>query len=132
MNMTNNPIRFVDTRDHDRPFSHASIVGPWIFTKGTAGFNPETGQISLDIREQTAQCMKNLAEILRECGATFADVVKVNLYLVDVRDYDAVNAVYLKAMNGLKPARCCVGVAALPSLNENMKIEMIAYKEGKA
>jgi 2-iminobutanoate/2-iminopropanoate deaminase len=127
--MPSNKIKFVDSRDNDRPFSHASIVGPWIFTKGTAGFNSETGKFSLDIREQTAQCMKNLSEILRECGATFADVVKVNLYLVDVRDYDAVNEVYLEAMGGLKPARCCVGVAALPSLNENMKIEMIAYKE---
>ncbi|KXU96489.1 hypothetical protein CR51_23165 [Caballeronia megalochromosomata] len=127
--MNGNEIKFVDARDHDRPFSHASIVGPWIFTKGTAGFNPETGEFPLDIREQTAQCMKNLSEILRECDATFSDVVKVNLYLVDVRDYDAVNEVYLEAMSGLKPARCCVGVAALPSLNENMKIEMVAYKE---
>jgi 2-iminobutanoate/2-iminopropanoate deaminase len=73
--------------------------------------------------------MKNLANILKECDATLADVVKVNVYLVNVDDYDAVNEVYLKAMNGHKPARCCVGVAALPSKNENMKIEMIAYKK---
>lgn len=126
--MTNTEIRFIEASDQSRPYSNASIVGPWIFTKGTAGF-PPSGPISLDIREQTAQCMANLAETLKECGARFADVVKVNVYLVDVRDYDAVNEVYLKAMGGLKPARCCVGVAALPSLNENMKMEMIAYKE---
>jgi 2-iminobutanoate/2-iminopropanoate deaminase len=130
--MTDNHVRFVDSHAHNRPFSHASIVGPWIFTKGTAGYNAATGEFPLDIREQTAQCMKNLAEILRECGATFADVVKVNVYLVDVSDYDAVNEVYLNAMNGHKPARCCVGVPALPSRNENMKIEMIAYKEGRS
>jgi 2-iminobutanoate/2-iminopropanoate deaminase len=126
--MATETIRFVDNRDHDRPFSQASIVGPWIFTQGTAGFYL-SGEISLDIREQTAQCMKNLAGILRDCGATFADVVKVNVYLVNIADYDAVNEVYLKAMGGRKPARCCVGVPALPSRNENMKIEMIAYKE---
>ncbi|MTV11829.1 MULTISPECIES: RidA family protein [Bradyrhizobium] len=130
--MTSETVRLVDSHAHDRPFSHASIVGPWIFTKGTAGYNPVTGEFPPDIREQTAQCMKNLAEILRECGATFADVVKVNVYLVDVGDYDAVNEIYLKAMEGHKPARCCVGVPALPSPNENMKIEMIAYKEGRS
>ena len=130
--MAGYPIQFVDSHENTRPFSHASIVGPWIFTKGTAGYNPETGGFSDDIREQTEQCMKNLAAILRECDATFADVVKVNVYLVDVADYDAVNEVYQKAMNGLKPARCCVGVPALPSKNENMKIEMIAYKADKA
>ncbi|MET4071925.1 2-iminobutanoate/2-iminopropanoate deaminase [Bradyrhizobium sp. S3.2.6] len=125
-------VRLVDSHAHNRPFSHASIVGPWIFTKGTAGYNPETGQFPLDIREQTAQCMKNLANILKECDATFADVVKVNVYLVNVGDYDAVNEVYLNAMGGHKPARCCVGVPALPSKNENMKIEMIAYREGRS
>lgn len=127
--MTTETIRFVDNPNENRPFSNATIVGPWIFTKGTAGFNHATGEFPLDIREQTAQCMKNLSDILEECGATFANVVKVNVYLVDVRDYDAVNEVYSKAMGGLKPARCCVGVPALPSLNENMKIEMVAYKE---
>lgn len=127
--MPDSPVIYVDAHAHKRPYSNASMIGPWIYTKGTAGFHPETGQISLDIREQTDQCMKNLADILAACGATFADVVKVNVYLTDVRDYDAVNEVYSKAMGGLKPARCCVGVPALPSLNENMKIEMIAYKE---
>lgn len=127
--MPDSTITYVDAHAHKRPFSNASVVGPWIYTKGTAGFHPGTGKISLDIREQTAQCMKNLAEILAACGATFADVVKVNVYLTDVRDYDAVNEVYSAAMGELKPARCCVGVAALPTVNENMKIEMIAYKE---
>lgn len=127
--MGNGKVRYIEAEDTTRPYSHASIVGPWIFTKGTAGYNAETGSFPLDIREQTAQCMKNLADILEQCGASFADVVKVNVYLVDVRDYDAVNEVYLAAMGGHKPARCCVGVAALPTVNENMKIEMVAYKE---
>jgi 2-iminobutanoate/2-iminopropanoate deaminase len=125
--MLNKDVRFIGTHDHTRPYSHASIVGPWIFTKGTAGYHPVRG-FSSDIREQTEQCMKNLSEILQQCDATFADVVKVNVYLVDVADYDAVNQIYLKAMGGHKPARCCIGVAALPSENENMKMEMIAYK----
>ena len=125
-------VRLVDSHAHNRPFSHASIVGPWIFTKGTAGYDPETGQFPDDIRDQTARCMMNLANILKECEATFADVVKVNVYLVNVDDYDAVNEVYLKEMGGHKPARCCVGVAALPSKNENMKIEMIAYRRDLA
>lgn len=128
--MAADKVIYVDAHAHKRPYSNASIIGPWIYTKGTAGFHPETGKISLDIREQTAQCMKNLAEILEACGATFADVVKVNVYLTDVRDYADVNEVYSEAMGGLKPARCCIGVPALPTVNENMKIEMIAYKEG--
>ena len=127
-----NEVRFVDSHANNRPFSHASIVGPWIFTKGTAGYNAETGQFPDDIRDQTAQCMKNLANILKECDATFADVVKVNLYLVNIEDYDAVNEVYVAAMGGHRPARCCVGVPALPTKNENMKIEMVAYRKDLA
>jgi 2-iminobutanoate/2-iminopropanoate deaminase len=124
-------VKHVNAFDHTSPYSHATVVGPWVFTKGTAGFDSVSGMFPLGIKEQTAQCMKNLAQILESCGASFADVVKANVYLVDTRDYEDVNKVYLEAMGPHRPARCCVGVAALPTRNENMKIEMIAYVKPK-
>lgn len=75
--------------------------------------------------------MKNLASILAACSASLKDVVKANVYLVNIDDYDRVNAVYTKHMGAHRPARCCIGVATLPS-DEKMKIEMVAYVPSRA
>ncbi len=118
--------------EHNNPMSHATIIGPWVYTLGTGGIDYKARKIvSADIVEQTEQSMRNLTAILEACGATLKDVVKANVYLVDIADYDRVNAVYMRHMGGHRPARCCIGVASLPS-DEKMKIEMVAYVPSRA
>lgn len=126
--MDNADVKLVNAYPHSGPFSQATVIGPWIYTIGAGGMDPKTRKVvSADVAEQTAQSMKNLSTILAACGATLQHVVKANVYIVDINDYDRVNEVYLAAMGTHRPARCCVGVASLPS-DEKMKIEMIAYK----
>jgi len=125
-------VELKNLTDHTSPLSHATVIGPWIYTLGTGGIDYKTRKIvSHDVVEQAEQSMKNLASILAACGATLKDVVKANVYLVNIEDYDRVNAVYMKHMGGHRPARCCIGVASLPS-QERMKIEMVAYVPGRA
>lgn len=110
------------------PFSHATVVGPFVYTSGMGGLDPETGEVvSDDVIEQTEQAIRNVEAILAAAGCTFADVVKVTLYLTDMADYARVNAVYEAAFAPHKPARTCVAVSALP-VRERMKFDTVAYK----
>lgn len=110
------------------PFSHASVVGQWVFTSGMGGLDPRTGDVvSDDVIEQTEQSIRNVAAILEASGCTLQDVVKATVYLTDMADYPRVNAVYEKAFAPNKPARTCVAVSALP-VRERMKIETVALK----
>lgn len=110
------------------PFSHATIVGPWIFTSGMGGLDPSAGTVvSDDVVEQTRQALANVEAILESAGCTFADVVKVVLYLTDMADYERVNQVYEEAFGSRRPSRTCVAVSALP-LRERMKLETVAYR----
>lgn len=111
------------------PFSHATVVGPWVYTSGMGGLDPKTGQVvSDDVIEQTVQSIKNVEAILAGAGCTLQDVVKAVVYLCDMADYPRVNAVYEKAFAPNKPARTCVAVSALP-VRERMKIETVAYRK---
>lgn len=110
------------------PFSHASIVGDWVYTSGMGGLDPKTGQVvSDDVIEQTQQSIKNTEAILAAAGCTLKDVVKCVVYLTDMADYPRVNAEYEKAFAPHKPARTCVAVSALP-VRERMKIDTVALK----
>ena len=110
------------------PFSHATVIGPWVHTSGMGGLLPETGQvISDDVVEQTEQAIRNVEAILEAANCTLMDVVKVNLYLTNMADYPRVNAVYEEAFAPHKPARTCVAVSALP-VRERMKFDTVAYR----
>ena len=125
--MTTKAVKTLDAFAHNGPYSHASIVGPWIYTIGVGGIDPTTDKVvSSDVVDQAGQSMRNLTKILSTCGASLEDVVHATVYLTDIDDYDRVNEVYLEAMGSHRPARCCVAVAKLPA-DEKMKIDMIAY-----
>lgn len=113
------------------PFSHATSVGPWVFTSGMGGLDPGTGVVvSDDVVEQTEQALANVRAILAGAGCTLADVVKVVLYLTDMADYERVNRVYAQAFGDRRPSRTCVSVSALP-LRERMKLETVAYRRDR-
>lgn len=110
------------------PFSHASVVGPFVFTAGMGGLDPATGEVvSDDVREQTRQAMRNTLAILEDAGGSVTDIVKVTLYLTDMADYPLVNGIYEEFMGKHRPARTCVAVSALP-VRERMKLDVIAIR----
>lgn len=97
------------------PYSQAIVAGGFLFTAGQIALDPKTGKIvEGGIVEQTARVLANLREVLAKAGATWADVVKSTVYLVDLADFPVVNDIYGKHLGTSRPARSTVQVEALP------------------
>ncbi len=109
------------------PYSHAVLAGDLVYLSGQTPIDPATGKlVEGDIAVQTEQCFKNLAAVLKAAGLTLDDVVKVNIFLADIADFAAMNAVYKQKFSAPYPARSTVGAALLPGVR--IEIEMIAKK----
>lgn len=109
-------------------FSHAVVAGDFIYVSGTLGTRP--GGLELverGTREQTLQTLRNIETILQECGASLADLVKVNVFLSDMRTFPEMNAAYLEIIGSDPPARITVGRVEL-ALGAAVEIDAVAYK----
>jgi len=110
------------------PYSHAVEANGFVFVSGQAGMDPAAKKlVQGGIREQTLQTFANLFAILKAAGATPDDVVKVNVFLTDMKDFGAMNEVYARQFTAPYPARSTVAVKELP-LGALVEIEMIAQK----
>jgi 2-iminobutanoate/2-iminopropanoate deaminase len=108
------------------PFSPAVREGDRVYTSGQIAQDPATGQLIVGgVAAQTEQILHNLEVILSAADKSLGDVVKVNVYLTDMRDFAEMNAVYAKHFAPPYPARTTVAVAALP-LGAQVEIETIA------
>ena len=76
------------------PYSQGISLENLIFVSGQIPVNPETGEISKDIKEQSKQSMKNIQSILKETGVSLDDVVKVTIFITDLSNFTDVNEVY--------------------------------------
>lgn len=110
-----------------RPFSHGFKSGTILFTSGQVGTNPQTGQVAPDIETQTQQTLENVEAVLHAAGYSRKDVVKVTVFLTDIRDYHAMNQVYGSFFNQPYPARSCVEAKLADSVLR-VEIEAIACK----
>lgn len=109
------------------PYSQAIALGNMLFCSGQIGLRPETGAlISDDVGEQTRQVLDNLTAVLTEAGCSRKDVVKVTVFLTDMKDFAAVNEVYASYFTSPFPARTAFAVSGLP-LGARVEIEAIAY-----
>lgn len=111
------------------PYNQAIVAtGQTIFVAGQIALHPSTGEIvgTGDITKQTEQVMAHLEAILAAAGATFQNVVKTTVFLVDMNDFAAMNAVYARYFDAATaPARACVQVSRLPK-DVLVEIECIA------
>lgn len=97
------------------PFSQALRVGDALYVSGQTGRDPKTGKITEGgIEAQTHLTLKNIGAILNAAGFTFADVVQSHVFLTDMDQYKAMNAVYASYFPHTKPARATVQVVRLP------------------
>jgi 2-iminobutanoate/2-iminopropanoate deaminase len=105
-----------NTRDEapPGPFSPAVTGSPTLFISGQVGQDPETDKLADDAAAQARQALTNLQAVLSAAGKTEADVIRVGVYLSDMADYAAVNAVYAEFFSSPYPARTAIAVAALP------------------
>jgi 2-iminobutanoate/2-iminopropanoate deaminase len=110
------------------PYSQAIEANGTLYISGQLPINPETsGFVEGGIKEQTAQCLKNIAAILAAAGYSVDDVVKSTVLLDNINDFAAMNEVYAKFYTEKQPARVAFEVAKLP-LGALVEIETIAVK----
>ena len=109
-------------------FCHAVIAGDFIYVSGTLGTKPGSRElVEGGTGPQTTQTLRHIERILQECGASLADLVKVNVFLADMQTFAAMNEAYLAVMGDDPPARITVGRAEL-ALGAAVEIDAVAYK----
>ena len=108
------------------PYSQAVSADGLVFVSGQLPINPETGEFpSDDVSEQTYQSLNNIREILKEVGYGMANVLKTTVFLQDMNDFAAMNAVYETFFTDPYPARAAFQVAKLPK-GAKVEIEAVA------
>lgn len=98
------------------PYSPAVVAGGFVFVSGQVPINPQTGDlVTEDITAETHQSMQNVSALLEAAGSSWEKAVKVTIFLTDLNNYGAVNAVYAQYFDqATAPARECVQVSRLP------------------
>jgi 2-iminobutanoate/2-iminopropanoate deaminase len=97
------------------PYSQAVVANGFLFTAGQIALDPANAQVVKgDVVAQTEQVFMNLGAVLAGAGATWADVVKTTVFLLDMRDFPRMNEVYARVMGDARPARSTVQVSGLP------------------
>lgn len=110
------------------PYAQAVQANGFLFTSGQLGIDPATGLLAEGVENQAHAAMRNLGAILEAAGCGFGKVVKTTIFLADLNDFSAVNAIYESYFDASFPARSCFQVAQLPK-NGLIEIECIAAME---
>ncbi len=109
------------------PYSQAVKAGSLLFVSGQIPFDPvEKKLVSGPVEEQAEQVLKNLAAVVSAGGSDMSRVIKTTVYLTNMNDFPAVNAIYEKHFGDHRPARACVAVKTLP---KNVDVEIDAVCE---
>jgi len=108
------------------PYSHGIKSGNFLFLSGKMGTDGAGKLVGPGVSEQTRATFANLKEVLEAAGLGFEHVVKCNVYLTDMGDFAAMNAIYGEHFKDPKPARTTISVAALPLAGGKVEIEMVA------
>jgi 2-iminobutanoate/2-iminopropanoate deaminase len=97
------------------PYSQGVVLDGWIWTSGQVALDPSTGKIvGPDAATQAERALQSIGAILQAGGSGFEHVVRATVYLTNMDDFAAVNAVYARYFQGAFPARACVEVSRLP------------------
>ncbi len=110
------------------PYSQAIASGDLVFCSGQLGLDPVSGElVDGGVEAQAERALRNVEAVLDAAGLSFHDVVKTTIFLADIADFAAVNAVYARHMPDPPPARSTFGVGALPK-GGRIEIEAIARR----
>lgn len=111
------------------PYNQAAGGGGLLFLSGQVALDPATGEMvgAGDVVAETRQVLKNLVAVLAADGLGPADVLRCTVYLVDMADFQAVNALYAEVFGDAPPARACIAVVGLPK-GARVEIDAIALR----
>lgn len=97
------------------PYNHIAKVGQFISIGGTAGVNPATGKLAgPDAYSQTKQILESFKVMLESVGSDLSQIIHVNVFLKDMKDFESMNRAYIEKMGEHRPARTVIGVNELP------------------
>jgi 2-iminobutanoate/2-iminopropanoate deaminase len=111
------------------PYSQALVVGDLVFCAGQIPLDPATGRlVEGPIDVQTARVLENVTAVVEQAGSSLARVVKTTVFLADLDDFGAMNAVYARFFAAdPKPARTTIQAARLPA-GARVEIEVVAVR----
>ena len=110
------------------PYAQAVVAGDLVFCAGQVGLDPASGRLVVGgIEAETARVLENISAVLAAAGLGLGDVAKTTVYLADLGEFVAMNAVYGRYFSAPYPARATVGVAALPA-GARVEIEAVATR----
>lgn len=109
------------------PYSQATATETTVYTSGQLGIDVTTGTLALGVENQAHCAMKNIGELLKTKGLSYANIVKTTIFMKDLADFATVNAVYASYFTGDYPARSTIQVAALP-LGGLVEVECVAVR----
>jgi 2-iminobutanoate/2-iminopropanoate deaminase len=109
------------------PYSQGVMAGDLLYVSGNVGTDPATGKPPAAFGDAARQSLANLQSILKAAGLDWEDVVKVNVYVTEMKRYEEFNAIYTKALPAPYPARTFLAVAALP-LAGQVEVEAVAVR----
>lgn len=111
------------------PYSQGIEFGDLVFVSGQTPIDPATGAlVPGDVAAQARRCLENVGAVLAAGGSSYGKVLKTTVFLTDMADFKAMNAVYAEFFGSVPPARSTVAVAGLP-LGARVEIEAIAVKD---
>jgi 2-iminobutanoate/2-iminopropanoate deaminase len=111
------------------PYSPGMVFDRLVLVSGQGAADPATGRLSgHDVETQTEQVLRNLQAILHAAGSDLSCVLRCGVFLVDMRDFEKMNAAYGRVFGEHRPARTTVQVAGLPNPGLRVEIDAIAYR----
>jgi 2-iminobutanoate/2-iminopropanoate deaminase len=122
------PVRASNLPAPVGPYSPGMGFDRLIFVSGQGATDPSTGRLAGDdVERQTEQCLRNVQAILEAAGSSLQHVLRCGVFLVDMREFQRMNAVYARMFGDHRPARTTVQVAALPGEGLLVEIDAVAY-----
>ena len=109
-------------------YSQAVLADKFLFISGQIGLDPGTMELVDGFEEETIQVLKNISSICEEAGCSINDVIKFNVLLTDLSNFQKVNEIMESVLEKPYPARAAYEVSSLPK-NSSIEIESIAYKQ---
>ena len=110
------------------PYSPGVALDRLVFVSGQGATDPSTGRlVGTGIDAQTEQCLRNVEAILKAAGTDLEHVLRCGVFLIDMNEFQRMNAVYERMFGAHRPARTTIQAAALPGEGLRVEIDCIAY-----
>ena len=107
------------------PYSPGILARDTLYVSGLQGTDPKTHALPSDFSQEARNCLENIGRVLNDAHMNYSDVVSVQIFLVDLSQFQEVNAIYKEYFKSPMPARTTVQVAKL-SLSAHIEISAVA------